>query len=301
MGKSKKKFVDKNRSSQTFSLVHRSQRDISDAHDALTSPGVLIPSRPPNSKSTVVGAPLLSTSDDKPLPPPASKPPAAIHKAAFVTPDGFLNDGYDYSKHLRTLTSGTVTLPSGKKVSREEDVMSKVMEESSGADGEVDRVLESITLTTEGMDQDVADVLFGDDIFGGAEGGGDLLDDFCEVAGKASLELEELKEKGYYIDGGRGLGLNSGEGGVAGLDSFDYDEHIRRLIEKSERKGGDAVFRENAEGASFFSGLKPRGGRIEEGDEEDGDDDEDNDSGYFDDGAGEGWDMEVSEKVKAGE
>ncbi|GMH90144.1 hypothetical protein TL16_g11676 [Triparma laevis f. inornata] len=221
MGKSKKKFVDKNKSSTTFTLVHRSQRDIYD-EDAINQPGVLIPTK------------------------------------HFVDSMGFLNDGYDYSQHIRTAQSGQITLPSGEKVNREDDVFSKPVKENV----EVERMLESITLTNEGMDKDMADVLFGDDLFdvdGGEDGEGDLLDDFCEVAGKEELDKEELKERGYYASNGFG--------------DFDYEAHIANLIEKSEQiRGGNVVFR----GENVFEGVKRADGSSD--DELDSDE-----SGEFDD------------------
>ncbi|GMH47686.1 hypothetical protein TrVE_jg8297 [Triparma verrucosa] len=231
MGKSKKKFVDKNKSSTTFTLVHRSQRDIHDS-DALKSPGVLIPTTRPNARS----------------------------KSASSSVTALL------------ASSGQITLPSGLKLDRTEDVFSKVIEENI----EVDRMLESITLTNEGMDSDVANVLFGDDMFdveGGLEGGGDLLDDFCEVAGKDKLEKEELVERGYYVDDGKGLNVGGGEEGGGG--DFDYEAHIANLIKRSEEaRGGGAVFR----GENVFEGV-----RRADGPSDDEFDDDDDESGEFED------------------
>jgi hypothetical protein len=133
MGK-KKSFIDK-KSSQTFSVVHRSQRDAG-GEDA--SPFVLIPherKHPPASGARIAG--ICSDDDDDDaggggfglgMPSAATTgargggggggKAAAAGKAArtrdHINELGLPNDGYDYAKHMRATGGGTFVEAGGK-------------------------------------------------------------------------------------------------------------------------------------------------------------------------------------------
>lgn len=111
---------------------------------------------------------------------------------------------------------------------------------------EVGRMLDSIALTPDCMEEDIAHALFDDFEEGEYE---EILDDFCLTANQEVLEVE-----------GEGINDNGGE--------FDYEQHILMLMKKAraqengEYEGG----RELEE--DFFGGVTPLHDRIEE--DEDG-------------------------------
>eukprot|EP00586_Coscinodiscus_wailesii_P012484 CAMPEP_0172511688 /NCGR_PEP_ID=MMETSP1066-20121228/238204_1 /TAXON_ID=671091 /ORGANISM="Coscinodiscus wailesii, Strain CCMP2513" /LENGTH=458 /DNA_ID=CAMNT_0013291163 /DNA_START=230 /DNA_END=1606 /DNA_ORIENTATION=- len=139
---------------------------------------------------------------------------------------------YDYSSHTREIDGGGVFYgakggvgnacadPRAKKVYLDEEIV------------EMDRNLESIALTADCMDDDVAQALFGDFEEGDFE---EILDDFCVTAAKTpevSDEESVEEEKG----------------------GFDFDEHIKRLMEKAEKREKEVT--PVNEKDDFFRGKK---------------------------------------------
>lgn len=105
---------------------------------------------------------------------------------------------------------------------------------------EVGRMLDSIALSADCMEDDVAQALF-DFEEGEFE---EILDDFCLTANQEPEEDDEVEE-------------------------FNFEEHIRKLMEKArlQENGGGECGRELED--DFFSGVKPLHARIEEEDDED--------------------------------
>lgn len=121
---------------------------------------------------------------------------------------------------------------------------------------EVGRMLDSIALTSDCMEEDMAQALF-DFEEGQFE---EILDDFCITANQ-----EELEEDVDGIDGqGTGGGTSSSTG------EFNFEQHIQMLMEKAraQESGKDVGGRELED--NFFHGRTPLNGRIDE-DDEDGD------------------------------
>lgn len=120
---------------------------------------------------------------------------------------------------------------------------------------EVERVFDSIPLTADCMDPDIAAVLFGDDVDGILEDFEEMNDDFVLMAAQEPTELNEHNDE------------------ATNNCNFDYDEHIRRLLEKAKRNPSDAALSmtndKNHPGQhdkAYFSSMKPL--------RENGDDDE---------------------------
>jgi protein LTV1 len=145
-----------------------------------------------------------------------------------------LVEDYDYEKHMLPITgSGAFVSKNGHKVDPSLDLRSRSAP-LEPVIKELDRQLESIAITADCMEEDVARALF-DFEEGDFE---EILDDFCFTAAQEPEE-EELK------------------------DEFDFDAHIERLIQKArmEENGGTRVAPEDHDAwvnsASKFRGLKP--------------------------------------------
>lgn len=247
MGK-KKSFIDKKNSS-TYHLLYRSQRDV--AEEGAESGVVLWPS-PNNNKET----------DQKVL---ISKPDAPLQDATLndwkneLSTAGLVDD-YDYDKHMKPITgTGDFFGSDGKRnnATALQDPRSKNIEDE--LINEVDRQLDAIALTAECMDDDIADLLFGD---------GDFDD------------LEELNDE-FMLDAAK-------EPDTPEAAPFDFTAHIQGLMEKAkmeseETKNLATIHEQGRQDQDFFSSAKPLGH----------DDDE---SGYYD---GADWDVEGTPGVVA--
>ena len=117
---------------------------------------------------------------------------------------------------------------------------------------EVGRMLDSIALTADCMEEDMARALFDEYEEEEFE---EILDDFCFTANQEVLQDD---------DDGDG----DGEGGNSDGGGFDYEQHIQMLMEKArlQETGGEAG-RELDD--DFFSGVAPLHGKIEEEEGED--------------------------------
>lgn len=250
MGKNKKPFIDKKNAS-TYHVVRRSMRDVGGHLDEETgemndvpSDFVLMPA-PKNSAATnqlILGgrgaaggagrssggggaASAANASQDKeaasPRPPHQTGTMSKLQRK--IASAGLLDDDYDYDQHMKPIT-GTGIFFSGETGHvadatgdiRSKDVDPNVLDSDIK---EVSRQLDSIALTPDCMDDDIAQALFGEYDEGDFE---EILDDFCLTANEEpgpDADGESDKDKG----------------------AFDYDEHIQALIAKAEKaeRGGD--------------------------------------------------------------
>lgn len=237
MGKSKKKFIDKKNAS-TYHLLHRSQRDVDNDEGG---GGMVLWPAPDNLKAT----------NEKVL--HGGTTTSSTTMSNIKQQLGGLVDDYDYEQHLKPITgSGILLDSSGKLTSQtERDPRAPVLQENDVQ--EVSRQLESIALTPDCMDTDVAQALFGEFEEGDFE---EILDDFCLTAAEEPPEQEEQE--------------------------FDYDAHIRNLMERAKKQTRgeyDGVLVEEHEAGrkdySFFAKAKPLGAHRDD------DDDDDDESGEF--------------------
>jgi len=207
---------------------------------------------------------------------------------------GLLDDDYDYDQHLRPITgtgiffsgeTGHVADATGDVRSRDVPVpvpvpvdptttsTSAKMTNALGAGSdirEVSRQLDSIALTPEYMDDDVARALFGDYETGDFE---EILDDFCLTANEEVVDDDEdADDKDKKA-------------------AFDYDEHIRTLLAKAERAegggdfDGDAVPENHAawrDAAREFGNVRPLHLRDVDEEEDDDDDEHEEEEGSLD-------------------
>jgi protein LTV1 len=237
MVKNKKAFISK-KSASTYHLVHRSQRDVGgdvlNEGDTTDSGMILWPSESNNQET-----------DEKVL--FAGKGTQTMSEWRQRLADAGLLDA-DHEKYLKDI-SGTGTFldaTTGHVGSANADSRGKVVFEEE-AIMEVDRQFDSIPLTADCMDEDVAGALFGDFDEGDYE---ELDDDFVMDAAKEPEDDE-----------------SGGDGG------FNFDDHIKRLMEKAQRERDESAAIGGAErshwgkkDADFFSNLKPLHERDEDGD-----------------------------------
>ena len=290
MGK-KKSFIDKKNSS-TYHVVRRSMRDVGHIDEdgeatEVPSDFVLMPA-PRNKVSTndnvlgrdggggggggaaassgVVAATTSSKQEHNTE--DAKKPSHGATMSKLqqkIASAGLLDDEYDYEKHLKPITGSGIFFSgdTGHVATATDDARARDKPIIESDVNEVSRQLDSIALTPDCMDDDVAQALFGD--FDGAEFE-EILDDFCITA---NMEPEPDAD---------GEGASDGKDGAA----FDYDEHIRSLIEKAEKAATGGEFDSNAApenhpawsaSAHEFGAAKPLHMRaIDEEDEDDEDD-----------------------------
>jgi len=159
MGKSKKPFIDKKNSS-TYHLLYRSQRDVAGddtlGDDGGSAAGVVLWPSPGNSKITDQKVLLGKKSFNS-----AQSDHSLLEGWKSQLSNAGLVDDYDYEKHLKPITgTGVFFDTSGKRgVNALADVRSMTVQEDLIV-REVDRQLESIALTADCMDEDIAQALF---------------------------------------------------------------------------------------------------------------------------------------------
>lgn len=255
MGK-KKSFIDKKNSS-TYHLLYRSQRDVSEEGG---ESGVILWPSPNNNQKTdqevLLGGKNHEALEDQTLDSWKNN----LESAGLV-------DNYEYDKHMKPITgSGDFFGSDGKRAKANAP---SIRDGGAGTNiednlmNEVERQLESIALTADCMDDDIAQALFGDFEESDFE---ELNDDFVFDAAKEPETPEEVP--------------------------FDFATHIRSLMEKAKKESGDnmaknlsTIHEQGRQDEAFFSSAKPLGHR-----------DDDNDSGYFD---GADWDLEGTPGVVA--
>ncbi|CAK4085017.1 unnamed protein product [Aphanomyces euteiches] len=212
MGK-KKSFINK-KEAQHFHVVHRSQRDPK-INDPEASKYVLLSA----SKPVEFGADDEEDydSDDSDLPDlvPQSKPAAPkggqvrfgnVVARDMVNELGMVNDGYDYSKHMKEIGRGQFYSAGGAYDEGAKLLSKRVVlpDEVLASTTEHERMLEAITLSEDVMDEDLKEALVNDGAFE------ELNDDFMAQA------AQELPEDDDAADG------------------FDYDAHIAKLMAAAE-------------------------------------------------------------------
>jgi protein LTV1 len=250
MGKSKKPFIDKKNSSK-YHLLYRSQRDTTeDSNDAEGgNAGTVLWPSPDNNKATDQNV-LLGKSDNT-----TDGGDGTIDTWKTELKQAGLVDDYNYEKHMKPITGTGVffDLSGSRGANALADVRSKDIREDLTK--EVDRQLESITLTADCMDDDIAHALF---------------DDFD------AAEYEELNDE-FVLDAAKMVDDDE-------TPSFDFATHVKSLMEKARMESEEAnqlatIHEQGLQDKDFFAKAKPIGH-----------DDEDYDE--FEGGFGEGWDME---------
>mmetsp|Transcript_29546 Transcript_29546/g.44763 ORF Transcript_29546/g.44763 Transcript_29546/m.44763 type:complete len:518 (-) Transcript_29546:60-1613(-) len=232
MGK-KKPFIDKNNSS-TYHLLHRSQRDVGGDGGG----GVVLWPSPNNNQAT--NEKVLKGEDTD----------VALDAWKEDLNEAGLVDEYDYEKHMKPITGSGDFFSSEdcKRANALMDPRAHIYEDVDDDVKEVDRQLDSIALTADCMDEDIAQALFGDFEDGNFE---EILDDFCVTAAQEP----------------------AGEN----VEEFDYDSHIKQLLENAKKRKDDnleVTKTENHEWGrgdkEFFSNLKPLHERLDDMEGENG-------------------------------
>jgi len=155
----------------------------------------------------------------------------------FISSTATAHVAVEDAENLRTLFTDTT-----------KNSMDEALEEAMAVH-EVGRMLDSIALTADCMEEDVAKALFDFE----EEEFDEILDDFCFTANQEELEIDEDAD-----------GDNNGDTGA-----FNYEKHIQMLMEKAraQENGGGEGGRELED--DFFGGLTPLHGKIEEEDDMD--------------------------------
>lgn len=240
MGK-KKPFIDKKNAS-TYHLVRRSQQDVGGYFDEETGEAldvprefVLMPSaetqeKIEKQKKISLGGPG-SISEEK----FDMNPDDALMRAKKQLEAANLVDEYDYERHMMPITGAGVFFDaSGERCDPANDVRAQKVP-IQPVIKEIDRQLDSIAITTDCMDDDIARALndYNEDDFE------EILDDFCITA----AEEPDIEDNSDF--------------------AFDFDAHIERLIERAklEENGGPKVVPSNHKAwysqQHSFQGLQP--------------------------------------------
>lgn len=288
MGK-KKPFIDKKNAS-VFHVVRRSQRDVGTEATAETlSDFVLMPSPANNSDNKAMAATRQersvadAESSDKSSTDHNNdgKKKRKTKKVDFQTlksqiaAAGLLDTtAKTYSRYTKPIDrsgGGAYYVPSADIATANLDdelltdtsknALDVALEEAMAVH-EVGRMLDSIALTPDCMDEDMAGALFGEFEEGQFE---EILDDFCLTANKEELDEDDVCG---VIDGDADQGGASGAGG-----EFNFEQHIQMLMERAraQESGRDAAGGRELDD-DFFRGVTPLHGRVDE--EENDDDDE---------------------------
>eukprot|EP00978_Attheya_sp_CCMP212_P021302 scaffold62017_cov51-Attheya_sp.AAC.4 len=243
MGK-KKPFIDR-KNSTTYHVVHRSQRDMG-AVDPETGETV--------SESVLMPSGSLRQQQ------PSSIPEEGEALGGAVKMDGIKNrivqaglladeETYDYNKHMQPITGSGVFFSgaSGHLADANRDPRSKPLEEDqTDTIREVSRQLDSIALTPDCMDNDIAHALFDDFDSNEYE---EILDDFCITAASEVIAEDDGEPQ-----------------------AFDYDAHIASLIAKAQKQESGDVAADHEWGKNdnaFFNQARPLGRKDDDSDDED--------------------------------
>mmetsp|Transcript_40185 Transcript_40185/g.72399 ORF Transcript_40185/g.72399 Transcript_40185/m.72399 type:complete len:502 (+) Transcript_40185:91-1596(+) len=280
MGK-KKPFIDK-KTASVFHVVRRSQRDVGTAATAETlSDFVLMPS-PENAvkaqtreeerqrsgeadastaaggggggnEGTATSTNRTTTNEKGKLDFDTLKSQitaAGLHDETATTYSQYTKPIHHHGTFIPTTTGNLPTEDADNLKQLFTDTAKNTLDaalEEAMAVHEVGRMLDSIALTADCMEDDMAEALF-DFEEGEYE---EILDDFCFTANQDELEEDENG------DGGK----DNGE--------FNYEQHIQMLMNKAraQENGGAEGGRELTN--DFFGGVTPLHGRIEEDEDED--------------------------------
>ena len=228
----KKPFIDRKKAS-TYHLMHRSQRDVSEhLMEGDTHASGMVLWPSPHNNPDI-NQKVLGQSE------------SVMMEWRQKLQDAGLLDTDDQQQYLKEITgTGTFLNTNGRVANATEDWRAHDTAAKDLDMLEVKGQMDNIPLAT-ALDEDMAAILYGDDDV-------DLGD------------FEELNDE-FIFDAAK-------EPEDDGENAFDYDEHIRKLMEKAqrEREGGEASDRNNQwarEDKAFFSHLKP----LHERDSEDDD------------------------------
>jgi len=262
MGK-KKPFIDKKNSS-TYHLIYRSQRDVAgDEDDDGGAAGVVLWPSPNNNKLTDQKVLLGGQGKKKQA---AQFEDATNQEGAQQQNDGStlnqwkfqlsgLVDEYDYDKHMKPISgSGTMLTAASAKNAPNEAFNPKgisTMIEARSMDvreeivNEVDRQLESIALSADCMDPEIAAALFGD--FDEAE--------YEELNDEYFLDAAKEPEPDAAVAGGSGAAADNGDG-------FDFAAHVKMLMERAKQESNGMAdvaddHRQGMQDMDFFRKAKP--------------------------------------------
>mmetsp|Transcript_7325 Transcript_7325/g.12402 ORF Transcript_7325/g.12402 Transcript_7325/m.12402 type:complete len:608 (-) Transcript_7325:44-1867(-) len=268
MGK-KKSFIDK-KTANVYHVVRRSQRDVGTEATADTlSDFVLMPS-PENAQRELTREQerqhqVVVSQEGSNVVLPNKKTTNNNNFADLkdhIARAGLLDQtATTYSKYTKPIKAGGLFVPSDNEYAAaavddgefltdtSKNHLDTALQEAMEIH-EVGRMLDSIALTPDCMDEDMAHALFDEFEEGEFE---EILDDFCFTANQDVLEEE---------DGG-----NTADGGGGG--EFNFEQHVQMLMEKAraQENGGGVGGREMEE--DFFGGMTPLHEREEEDDDED--------------------------------
>jgi len=310
MGKKKRPFIDKKKA-ENYTLVRRSQRDVGGYFDEETGEPLDIPREfvllPSSNKKqpTKKNLNVPHVTDNNDVKPAANTGDDVLSRAREQLTQAGLLDEYDYDSHLKPITGYGVFIqrdrnggesvtnnPRSSHVPLEDNVM------------ELDRQLDTIDVSANCMDDDVAQALFGNFEDGGFE---EILDDFCLTAGQeTAIENVEDNDKDADFDG-QGLGIVGNKKKVVSASNpdFDFDKHVQMLIKKAKREenGGVKVEPQSHEwwqkNQKEFQSVKPHH-QLSSSDDDDDNDKNDIDSldREFDGDEGELFTEGVVSKLK---
>ena len=255
MGKTKKPFIDKKKSS-TYHLLYRSQRDVAGADNEEGEAGVVLWPSPNNNRETDQ---KILIGDKK-----AQELEGVEEEDKNNTFSGWKNklaeaglvDDFDYEKHTKVIRGDGQYISNYAMNTNKKEVgamlNARAMDVQDEIVKEVDRQLDSIALTSDCMDDEIAHMLFGDCDF--EEG-----------------EFEELNDE-FILDAAK-----EPEASEDGEPAFDYASHIQGLIEKAKMQSNDlgplaTVHEAGKKDHDFFANVK----RVDKGHN-----DSDDDSGFF--------------------
>ncbi|KAL3779353.1 hypothetical protein HJC23_007483 [Cyclotella cryptica] len=250
MGK-KKPFIDK-KTASVYHVVRRSQRDVGTEATAETLSDFVLMADPENEKRAEIRRRQDERENHTRRPDKAKGPVDFTALKSHLSAAGLLDEtATTYSKYTKPISGSGVFITVDESSSEHlgalltdssKNNLDTALQEAM-AIHEVGRMLDSIALTADCMEEDVSRALFEDYEEGEYE---EILDDFCLTA---NMEPEET---------GGGASGASGE--------FNFDEHIRLLMEKARMKengGGEGRELED----DFFGGITPLHARIEEEEE----------------------------------
>jgi len=240
MGKNKKPFIDKKKAS-TYHLLYRSQRDVTDAgtedENENGNGGVILWPSPNNKRETDIQVLLGKKGTNKEDVREMKDDTLSVWKSQLS--GAGLVDDFDYEKHTKPMTgegqyfvANTATKGTSKKEidamidARALDVQDEIVQE-------VDRQLDSIALTSEYMDDEIAQMLFGD---------------FQEG------EYEELNDD-FVLDAAR-----APDGTKDDDKEFNFAAHVQELINKAKMESGD----DDAAGIGGLSTINEHGKRDQD-------------------------------------
>ena len=281
MGKKTRPFIDK-KTASVYHVVRRSQRDVGTEATAETlSDFVLMPS-PTNPPP--LGGDDVKKNDKSDDGGGSKKKKSRVAAAmdfetleATIAAAGLLDEtARTYAKYTKPMrNSGTYisavasscTTTTGDDdatnsnlnrllVDTSRNALDEALHEAMAV-REVGRMLDSIALTPDCMEEDIALALFGNFDEGQFE---EIDDDFCITANRETLIVDDDDD-----DDDDANDKYDDEGG------FDFERHVKMLLEKAraqEAGGGGMLLQPNDD---YFKGATPLHGRMNEEDDEDDD------------------------------